>query len=191
VKRIFDPYSSSKGAGHGLGLAIVYATIDAHGGGIRVLSALERGTTFEIFLPAASTLAPQEHPKADDSGSAAGDILLVDDDDNILRTTSILLRTMKATVHIAKDRHSALLQFRALAPRLKAVILDAHIGPLSTVRLLRIYRLVAPNVPVVVTSGSSPEAIAELFTEQPYNAFLAKPYTLAELKSALASAMRG
>ena len=56
---------------------------------------------------------------------------------------------------------------------------------------LRIYRLVAPNIPVVVTSGSSPEAIEELFTEQPYNAFLAKPYTLAELKSALASAMRG
>ena len=191
VKRIFDPYISSKGAGHGLGLAIVYATIDAHGGGIRVISALERGTTFEIFLPAASTLAPQPPPKVDDSGSAAGDILLVDDDDSILRTTSILLRTMKATVHTAKDRHSALLQFRALAPRLKAVILDAHIGPLSTVRLLRIYRLVAPNIPVVVTSGSSPEAIEELFTEQPYNAFLAKPYTLAELKSALASAMRG
>jgi len=190
IRRIFDPYISSKGAGHGLGLAIVYSTVDAHGGGIRVSSALERGTTFEIFLPAATLPAPDAAPDAA-APDAAGDILLIDDDESILRTTSILLRTMKATVHTAKDRQDALLKFRALAPRLKAVLLDAHIGPLSTVRLLRIYRLVAPNVPVVVTSGSSQETIAELFAEQPYNAFLAKPYTLAELKEALSKAMRG
>ena len=190
LRRIFDPYISSKGSGHGLGLAIVYATVDAHGGGIRVSSALECGTAFEIFLPV-STLPASDAAPAPDAPDAAGDILLVDDDDNILRTTSILLRTLKASVHTAKDRYDALLKFRALAPRLKAVLLDAHIGPLSTVRLLRIFRLVAPNVPVVVTSGTSQEAIAELFTEQPYNAFLAKPYTLGELKAALAEAETG
>jgi len=189
IRRIFDPYISSKGAGHGLGLAIVYSTIDAHGGGIRVSSVMERGTTFEIFLPASTLPAPDVVPEAA-APDAIGDILLIDDDESILKTTSILLRTMKATVHTAKDRHDALLKFRALAPRLKAVLLDAHIGPLSTVRLLRIYRVVAPNVPVIVTSGSSQETIAELFAEQPYNAFLAKPYTLAELKEALSKAMR-
>ena len=40
---------------------------------------------------------------------------------------------------------------------------------------------------MVVSSGSSEDSIRELFRAEPYDLFLAKPYTLAELKGALAA----
>ena len=48
--------------------------------------------------------------------------------------------------------------------------------------------IIKPGVPVVVSSGSSEDSIRELFRAEPYDVFLAKPYTLAELKGALAAA---
>lgn len=49
--RIFDPYVTTKKDGTGLGLAIVQQIISDHGGFIRLLSN-DRGTTFNIELPA-------------------------------------------------------------------------------------------------------------------------------------------
>ena len=57
----------------------------------------------------------------------------------------------------------------------------------DSVRLLASLRISAPGVPVVVSSGSSEDSIRELFRAEPYDLFLAKPYTLAELKGALAA----
>ncbi|MCK4413563.1 MAG: HAMP domain-containing protein [Candidatus Eisenbacteria sp.] len=51
--KIFDPFFSTKeeGKGVGLGLAVVYGIIDAHGGSITVESAVGRGTIFTVQLP--------------------------------------------------------------------------------------------------------------------------------------------
>jgi signal transduction histidine kinase len=46
-----DPGRSRHTGGSGLGLSIVKAIVDAHGGEVRVSSAVGEGTTFEIFLP--------------------------------------------------------------------------------------------------------------------------------------------
>ena len=46
-----DPGRSRHTGGSGLGLSIVKAIVDAHGGEVRVSSAVGVGTTFEILLP--------------------------------------------------------------------------------------------------------------------------------------------
>ena len=43
---------------------------------------------------------------------------------------------------------------------------------------------------VVIMSGSVEEQIAEMFAAQPYDAFLAKPFTFAELKDCLVTLVR-
>jgi signal transduction histidine kinase len=49
--QIFDPLFTTKGVGHGLGLAVVQEIVHSHGGVINVTSAPGQGTSFEIFLP--------------------------------------------------------------------------------------------------------------------------------------------
>jgi PAS domain S-box-containing protein len=50
-RKIFDPFFTTKAHGTGLGLPITRKHIEAHGGRLRVRSAPERRTTFEILLP--------------------------------------------------------------------------------------------------------------------------------------------
>ena len=193
LPRLFDPFVSSKAIGRGLGLATVRTIVETHGGGISVDSQLDRGTVFHIFLPE-SKLAPEPEQAghAADAESASqqktGEVLVVDDDPGIRRTSAILLKGLGRTAYVAKDHHEALAVVRRRAESLGAIVLDADLGATDSVRLLSSLRISAPGVPVVVSSGSSEESIRELFRAEPYDVFLAKPYTLAELKAALAAA---
>ena len=194
LPRLFDPFVSSKAIGRGLGLATARTIVETHGGGIAVDSQPDRGTVFRIFLP--ESRLPKEPSErggqaavssADGAARPAGEVLVVDDDPGIRRTSAILLKGLGRTAHVAKDHHEALAVVRRHAESLGAIVLDADLGATDSVRLLASLRISAPGVPVVVSSGSSEDSIRELFRAEPYDLFLAKPYTLAELKGALAA----
>ena len=199
LKRMFDPYVSTKASGRGFGLATVASIVDAHHGGIHVSSTLGVGTMFEIFLPASKTVLATDSQRLKVTQSTrmrrptlpprvgTKEILVVDDDVTLLKTTSILLKVLKYSVFTAMGHRDALDIFRSHAPNLKCVLMDANLGETDAVRLLGSFRAIAPNIPVVISSGYAPEKIHAQFATQPFNAFLAKPYTLAELQEVLDS----
>ncbi len=58
--RLFTPFFTTKGArGTGLGLSVVRAVVEEHGGRVAVESALGRGTTFSITLPTSVASEPR------------------------------------------------------------------------------------------------------------------------------------
>ncbi|NOZ69406.1 MAG: hypothetical protein GXP46_09230 [Deferribacteres bacterium] len=58
IDSIFDPFVTTKDMGMGLGLAISKKIVEDHGGRIKVKSALSKGTTFTVSLPAGSNGKP-------------------------------------------------------------------------------------------------------------------------------------
>jgi two-component system NtrC family sensor kinase len=68
LRRIFDPFFTSKdvGKGTGLGLSVSHGIIAAHGGAIEVQSKVGEGSTFSVFLP---LTPPAAGPKSKPSGS--------------------------------------------------------------------------------------------------------------------------
>ena len=53
LERIFEPFFTTKppGEGTGLGLALSYTIVRDHGGKIEVNSVVNKGTTFDVWLP--------------------------------------------------------------------------------------------------------------------------------------------
>jgi len=83
VDKVFEPFFTTKagGKGSGLGLSMVYGFVRQSRGHIAVSSAVDRGTTFRIYLPRHT--GPESDPASNSGAPAVGGgerVLVVEDD---------------------------------------------------------------------------------------------------------------
>lgn len=78
LKKVFDPFFSTKVQGRGLGMAAVYGIIKNHDGFIDVSSRLEQGTSVSIFLPVVKYDGKSRHDRPAQTGRINGSSHAVD-----------------------------------------------------------------------------------------------------------------
>jgi CheY-like chemotaxis protein/anti-sigma regulatory factor (Ser/Thr protein kinase) len=195
--RIFDPYFTTKEKGSGLGLATSYSIMKNHNGLIDVQSEVGLGTTFFLYLPAASQerIAEPVLTGVDRASPGVARVLLMDDDPVIRAVTGDMLKELGHTVELAAHGAEAIEKYRTAMESGKpfdAVILDLTIrggmgGAETAERLLEI----DSEVKAIVSSGYSDDAVTASYREKGFKAFLKKPYHLEELKTVLNDLLQG
>lgn len=188
LERIFDPYFTTKQAGNGLGLATVYSIIKKHGGQIRAISQLGRGTTFIIYLPAAAekTLPLKPAAKVSTSRPHAARILVMDDEEMICAIVKDLLEDTGYSVETAANSTLALDRYRqtlAAGTPFDLVILDLTIpGGEGGKEVVKQILALHPQAKVIVSSGYADDPVMANYADYGFIGVAAKPYDLQVLK---------
>ena len=127
LKRIFEPFFSTKGVGKGtgLGLSMVYGAVQQHRGMIRARSEPGQGTAFEIDLPVAEAAAEAAAPAASVPASGGAETILIAEDDPLVRTALVRVLTEAGYVVLAAaDGEEAVKVFANNADAISLVLLD-------------------------------------------------------------------
>ncbi|HVZ35221.1 MAG TPA: ATP-binding protein, partial [Polyangiaceae bacterium] len=182
-RHIFEPFFSSGLArgGSGIGLAVCHGFVRSLGGEIDVESAVGKGTTFRIRLPASLRLPAEPSPAPVQLTPARqGRILVVDDNELVLRTVRRMLRDHD--VVLARDGVEALELLEREDP-FDLVLSDVVMPRMTGIELYE--ELLAHHLEtarrVVFMSGGAVTAHAEDFLRAVPNRRIEKPFTSAQL----------
>lgn len=188
LEKIFDPFFSTKFTGRGLGLASVQGIVRVHEGALSARSRPDEGSSFEILLPAATLPEIHEPPTLPSMKEALppldgskGAILVVDDEEPVRKTARRILSRTGCEIILARDGAEGALEFERRAPDLKAVLLDLTMPHMDGVEAHKLMRSLNPDVPVLVMSGYTEQAVSERFGAAGPAGFLHKPFRAEEL----------
>jgi PAS domain S-box-containing protein len=178
-QRIFEPFFTTKGVGKGtgLGLPMVYGTVQQHKGAIHVYSEPGKGATFKVFLP----LTRQNH-EADAVEEAplpprgTETILLAEDEEMVRGLAVRILQRAGYTVLAASDGEEALCTFMEKREAIALVILDAVMPKLTGQEVYRRIQDAAPRTKVIFCSGYDPETAQSGFMLQRRLRMIEKPF---------------
>jgi len=182
-KRIFEPFFTTKtmGRGTGLGLASVYGTVKGHGGYVDVESEKNKGTTFNIYLPASEKKAEPLPDASAPIRKGSETILVVDDEKMVLEPTVQMLTKMGYTVLKAENGNEALKIFEEKKDKIDLVILDMIMPDMIGGEVFDRMKKINTNVNVLLSSGYSLEGQAEEIMGRGCNGFIQKPYNYKDL----------
>jgi signal transduction histidine kinase/ActR/RegA family two-component response regulator len=176
--RIFEPFFTTKepGKGTGLGLSTVYGIVNQSGGTIKFDSALGRGTSFTIRLPAAEMVAVSDAPAVEEPELSRGTetILIVEDAEDVRILARRTLEERGYTVLVARNAEEALeiANARSIDVLLTDIVMPRTSGP----QLVARYLATRPAPLVIYMSGYADDALAQ-YELDPAAVFLRKPFT--------------
>lgn len=192
LKHIFEPFFTRKimgRSGTGLGMAIVWGTVQDHDGFISVNSQEGTGTTFDLYFPIARESRPAERfENSVDNLLGSWQTILVVDDVAEQRDIAVqILKRLRYRPLTAPSGEEAVRIFDQLnGNTIDALILDM-IMPMGMDGLDTYRRIleIAPNTRAIITSGYSETERVREALNLGAGAYLKKPYMIQEIGLAL------
>lgn len=195
LKKIFDPYFTTKKTGTGLGLATTYSIIKNHNGHIQVFSETGKGTEFTVYLPAAAdSLIRGSGTCPEEFEPGKGRILVLDDDDEILEVVREVLDLLGYEAVLVSDGKEVVDEYKRAIDQgspYDLVIVDLTIpGGMGGLEAVQRIQEVDPQIRAVVSSGYSQDPVMANYREYGFAGVLAKPYTIHELGTLLKNLLK-
>jgi signal transduction histidine kinase/CheY-like chemotaxis protein len=189
LRRIFDPYFTTKPGGSGLGLATAYAIVLKHGGHLSVESTPGQGSVFTVDLPASLEVPLSQTTTTIPMQTGTERLLVMDDDEALRNLSKAVLTTLGYDVQTAGDGGEAVELYeknKAAGKGFDAVLLDltvtGGIGGLETAAKLK---QLDPSSKLIVSSGYSEAPVMSRFAEYGFDAVILKPWTVREMSEVL------
>ena len=183
LDRIFDPFftTKEKGKGTGMGLSVVHGIVESYGGKVIVDSVPEKGSTFDIYIPAIGVEESAPHQTSELLSSGTERILFVDDEELQVDLGEQMLRRLGYQVTSSMSSVNALDLFRSNPDQFDLVITDMTMPQMTGEKLAREIMQIRPDIPIILCSGYS-----ELMTESQakqigIKAFVMKPIVIREM----------
>jgi CheY-like chemotaxis protein len=184
LDHIFEPFYTRKvmgTSGTGLGLTVVWNTVEDHGGTISVESS-DRGTVFRLYFPATSALVIDQ-PESEDLEElrGAGQLVLVVDDEEQQRDIARRILEMlgyRVMTAASGEEALALLKGRDVDLVVLDMVLGTGMNGLETYREMLAAR---PGQKAVIASGYAENSDVSETLSLGASAFIKKPYSITAL----------
>ncbi len=166
LKKIFDPYftTKDKGDGTGLGLAIVHGIVKNLNGIITVYSEIDEGTTFHIYIPEihqAKNSVKKDSPATAPLPQGTERIMVVDDEEAIAQLLFKMLTSLGYKVTPMTSSFEALETFQKNPGNFDLILTDMTMPKMTGMELCEEIIKIRPDMPIIISTGFS-----ELITDQ-------------------------
>ena len=190
LKRIFEPFYTKKAMGRisgtGLGMAVVWGTVQDHNGYINVNSAEGKGTTFELYFPITrEKIDPAKESVSVEAYSGNGQtILVVDDIKEQREIASHILNMLNYEVTAVSSGEEAINYIKKNSVDL--IVLDMLMEPgidgLETYkRILDLH----PGQKTIITSGFAETKRVKEVQKLGARTYIKKPYMIETIGMAI------
>jgi signal transduction histidine kinase len=187
-ERCLEPFFSTKeDRGTGLGLSMVFGTIQRHEGLLEIDSEVGKGTTFRIRLPSQVAIFAATEGGVEELGRSLH--VLVADDDAVSRdVVSNYLIGQGHTVAIAKDGCEAL--EKCMSGHFDLFVVDGSMPGMTGMQIAGVLQRMNVTQPLILLTGSG-SAVSNGTMTEGISLVLHKPVTEGELREGILKVVGG
>ena len=193
LARIFEPFYTKKvmgRSGSGLGLTVVWGTVEDHFGAIDIHRRAPKGTTIDIYLPVSDTTHEQPVQRSEETLQGEGQSILIVDDIEHQReiATAILTRLGYRAIAVASGEEACAWLSENNADLLVLdMIMEGGMDGLETYQKIIEFR---PGQKAIIASGYSETDRVKMAQRLGAGQYIKKPYQFTQLAEAVWKELR-
>ena len=185
VEKIFEPYFSTKKetGGSGLGMFIVFETLQNFKGGIKIISKVDIGTECIVALPYSEiTEEKLSKPAVDLNYPQNVNLLVIEDEPEVSEILIEMLKSFNYKPYIRRTAKSALKFLIDKKPDI--IIMDFGLPDMEG---KEIYQQLKSKykIPVLISTGYTKKELLEVIPTLQQQMILSKPFHLTKLKNSI------